>query len=78
MITELADAMREIQRAIDNDVNDRVSLNLSEEIADRGTPVPLDAAIAIITDALLGEGYVPRGSERIPGGRRITYVKGDL
>jgi hypothetical protein len=77
MITDLTDAIQEVKRVAGGDGGDSLSVDLSEQVTDHGTTVPIDAAIAIITDVLLGEGYLPGGSVEIPGGRRIHYIKDD-
>jgi hypothetical protein len=78
MITELADAIREARRFAEHKADESISLDLSDKLRDRGEVMAIDAAIAIITDILLGEGYVPKGSVRIPDGLRLHYLKDDL
>jgi hypothetical protein len=78
MITELADVIQEARRMAGGRGDAGVSCDVSEQLRDQGRVVPLDAAIAIITDILLGEGYVPSGSVRIPDGLRKRYLKDDL
>ncbi len=53
---------------------------VGDELVLNGDPVPFDAAMAIVMDAALGEGYVPSAESwmfDIEGGRRYVLHRGD-
>jgi hypothetical protein len=48
-------------------------LFVPSDLTMRGRPVPLDLAMAVIVDRLLGKGLWPAGFEQRPTGRRYRY-----